>query len=114
LAEAKETLRAIRAGEVDALVVSTGQGERIFTLKGADQTYRVLIEEMNEGAVTLNPEGVVLYCNRFAVVNVWDALRSDRPYRKAWPADKAHAYIREQAGKHFDPQVVEVFLRMRE
>jgi HD-GYP domain-containing protein (c-di-GMP phosphodiesterase class II) len=47
-----------------------------------------------------------------AVADVWDALRSDRPYRKAWPEEKALEYIREQAGQHFDPQVVEVFLRV--
>ena len=67
LAEAEETLRAIRQGEVDALVVSTEQGERVFTREGAEHPYRVLIEQMNEGAVTLSAQGVILYCNhRFA------------------------------------------------
>jgi putative nucleotidyltransferase with HDIG domain len=46
----------------------------------------------------------------FAVVDVWDALRSDRPYRKGWPEDKVRQYIREQAGQHFDPRMSEVFL----
>lgn len=46
----------------------------------------------------------------FAVVDVYDALTSDRPYRKAWTKDTAIAYIKEQSGKHFDPQVVDVFL----
>lgn len=64
LQEAEETLRAIRYGEVDAVVVQGPQGERLFTLKGADEPYRVLVEEMNEGAVTLTIEGVILYCNR--------------------------------------------------
>lgn len=45
----------------------------------------------------------------FAVVDVWDALISDRPYRKAWPKEKATAYILEQSGKQFDPHVVEAF-----
>jgi hypothetical protein len=45
----------------------------------------------------------------FAVIDVWDALSSPRPYREAWPAEKVHAYIREQAGKHFDPQIVAVW-----
>jgi response regulator RpfG family c-di-GMP phosphodiesterase len=45
---------------------------------------------------------------------VWDALCSDRPYREAWPEEKVRAYIHEQAGKHFDPQVVEVFFQMIE
>lgn len=48
----------------------------------------------------------------FAVVDVWDALRSDRPYRKAWSQEQTREYIRAQAGSHFDPQVVEMFLKM--
>ena len=46
----------------------------------------------------------------FAVVDVWDALISDRPFRKAWPDDQASNYMREQAGSRFDPQMVEAFL----
>jgi HD-GYP domain-containing protein (c-di-GMP phosphodiesterase class II) len=46
----------------------------------------------------------------FAVVDVWDALTSDRPYRSAWSHEKALDYILEQSGKHFDPQVVNVFV----
>jgi len=46
----------------------------------------------------------------FAIVDVWDALTSDRPYRKAWSEEKTIAYIKEQAGKHFDPDIVEKFL----
>jgi PAS domain-containing protein len=66
LEEAEETLRAIRSGEVDALVVSGAQGQ-VFTLKDATLPYQILIEEMNEGALTLSPEGVIPYCNaRFA------------------------------------------------
>src|SRR5262245_45988818 len=64
LDEAEETLRALRSGEVDALVVYTPKGEQVFTLKGADQTYRLLVETMSEGAVTLTLEGTVLYSNR--------------------------------------------------
>lgn len=48
----------------------------------------------------------------FAVVDVWDALTSDRPYRKAWTSKKALDYIRDQSGKHFDPKFVEVFLSL--
>jgi PAS domain S-box-containing protein len=48
----------------------------------------------------------------YAVVDVWDALRSDRPYRKAWTDVKASEYIRSQAGKHFDPAVVQAFFRL--
>ncbi|WP_295585826.1 EAL domain-containing protein [uncultured Lamprocystis sp.] len=64
LAEAEETLQAIRAGEVDALVVSGVNGEQVFTLQGADYPYRVLVEEMSEGALTLTVEGVIFYANR--------------------------------------------------
>ena len=46
----------------------------------------------------------------FAVVDVWDALTSDRPYRKAWQEEKTCQYIQEQAGLHFDPEVVKAFL----
>jgi len=67
LEEAEETLRAIRNGEVDGLVVSTPEGEQVFTLTGADYPYRVLIEEMSEGAFTMAFDGTILYCNsRFA------------------------------------------------
>ena len=67
LEEAEETLRAIRSGEVDALVVSGEHGDQVFTLKDLTLPYQVLIEEMNEGALTLSPNGLILYCNaRFA------------------------------------------------
>ena len=61
LDEAEETLRAIRSGEVDALLVAGFGGEHLLTLKGAD-VYRALIEEMSEGALTV-AEGVILYAN---------------------------------------------------
>ena len=64
LGEAEETLRAIRSGEVDALVVSGPEGDRIYTLQGADEPYRIIIEQMQEGAVTVAPDGTILYCNR--------------------------------------------------
>jgi two-component system sensor histidine kinase/response regulator len=64
LDEANETLRAIRTGEVDAVLVQGPQGDQLFTLKGSDEPYRVLIEEMNQGAVTLSADGSILYCNR--------------------------------------------------
>ena len=64
LEEAEETLRAIRRGEVDALVVHEPGGDRVYTFQGADQSYRLLIEQMSECAVTLSPEGRILYGNR--------------------------------------------------
>ena len=63
LEEANDTIEAIRTGQIDALVVQSAKGPQLFTLKTADQTYRVFIEKMTEGAVTLNPSGIILYCN---------------------------------------------------
>jgi PAS domain S-box-containing protein len=63
LTVAEETLRAIRSGEVDALVVSTPQGDQVFTLEGAEQPYRILIEQMGEGAAMLAADDSILYCN---------------------------------------------------
>ena len=60
----------------------------------------------------LKGEQIPLIARIFAVADVWDALRSDRPYRAAWPEDKVRNNIREQAGTHFDPTPVEVFLRL--
>jgi PAS domain S-box-containing protein len=64
LAVAEQTLHAIRHGEVDAVVVAGKQGPQVFTLEGAEHAYRVLIESMNEGALTLTAKGVMLYTNR--------------------------------------------------
>jgi HD-GYP domain-containing protein (c-di-GMP phosphodiesterase class II) len=58
----------------------------------------------------LKGEEIPLAARIFALVDVWDALRSDRPYRPAWSEEEALEYIREQAGKHFDPATVKVFL----
>jgi len=63
LQETEETLDAIRSGEVDALVVAGPEGERIFTLSGAEHPYRVMVESMNEGAISLALDGTILYCN---------------------------------------------------
>ena len=64
LTEAEETLKAILSGEVDAIVVSGKQGESIYSVTSAETPYRTFVETMNEGAVTLSKEGVILYCNR--------------------------------------------------
>jgi PAS domain S-box-containing protein len=66
LDEARETLRAIMSGEADAIMVYRPEGDRVFTLLDAQQPYRVLVEAMNEGAVTLTAEADILYCNRAA------------------------------------------------
>jgi len=64
LAEAEETLEAIRQGGVDAVVISGPAGEQVYALEGPDHPYRVLVEEMHQGTVTLDPDGLILYCNR--------------------------------------------------
>lgn len=60
----------------------------------------------------LSGEQIPLAARIFAVVDVWDALTSDRPYRPAWTKEQALGYIKEQSGKHFDPQVVRTFLTL--
>jgi PAS domain S-box-containing protein len=64
LTEAEEALNAIRNGEVDAIVVSGPEGEKVFTLTSAETPYRIIVEEMNEGSVALSEDGTILYCNR--------------------------------------------------
>lgn len=63
LSEAAETIRAIHFGEVDALVVNSPLGERVYTIEGAEHPYRVLVEQMHEGTVTLGRDGLILYSN---------------------------------------------------
>jgi HD-GYP domain-containing protein (c-di-GMP phosphodiesterase class II) len=62
----------------------------------------------------LRGETIPLAARIFAVADVWDALRSDRPYRRGWEEEKVRAHIREQSGKHFDARVVEAFLDLNE
>jgi signal transduction histidine kinase len=64
LDDAEETIRAFRSGEVDAIVGSGPEGDRVYTLKGADETYRVMVQEMAEGALTLTLDGLVLFANK--------------------------------------------------
>jgi two-component system CheB/CheR fusion protein len=67
LEEAEQALEAIRTGQVESLIVEGPNGPRILSLEGADHSYRVLVEAMNEGAATLSEDGTILYCNaRFA------------------------------------------------
>lgn len=65
LGDAEETLRAITSGEVDAVVVNTAAGERVFTLQGADTVYRVAVDNISEGVITLSLEGTILYANHY-------------------------------------------------
>lgn len=95
LEEATDTINAIRSGQVDALVVKDSDGEhQLYTLKTADQSYRVFIEKMNEGAVTLNQDGIILYCNSmFASMINLPLSRVVGMYFDAFiPADFKEAY----------------------
>ena len=62
--EAKGIIHAIRHGEVDALLISEKKGDQVYILQGADHVYREIIEEMQEGFITLSKEGVILFCNK--------------------------------------------------
>jgi PAS domain S-box-containing protein len=61
----------------------------------------------------LKREEIPLAARIFTVVDVWDALTSDRPYRSHWSTENAHRYLVEQSGKQFDPQVVDAFIRLQ-
>jgi len=74
LAAAEETLRAFTAGEVDSVMIPGRRGPQMFTLAGADDAYRGLIESMNEGALTLTAAGVILYANRRFSAMIGDSL----------------------------------------
>ncbi|QJW93542.1 ATP-binding response regulator [Frigoriglobus tundricola] len=86
LEEAEATLDAIRKGEVDAVVVAGVDGHRVYTLEGADQFYRVLIEAMQpgQGAASLSADGTVLYCNRSfaALLKVSQERAGGRPFEE--------------------------------
>src|SRR5581483_3674481 len=76
LQEAEDTINAIREGHVEALVVSAPEGEQVYTLRTADQPYRLMVEQMREGALTLGADGTILYCNeRFAELMALPAER---------------------------------------
>jgi PAS domain S-box-containing protein len=69
LTEAEDVLTAIRRNEVDAVVVEDESGSQIYTLHSAEEPYRLLVEQMREGAIVLTPEGMILYANsRFAAL----------------------------------------------
>ena len=69
LEESQEVVLAIRRGKIDALVIEGAQGDQVLTLEGADHPYRVLVETINDGVATLDPEGTILYANnRFAAI----------------------------------------------
>ena len=60
----------------------------------------------------LKGEAIPIAARIFAIIDVWDALRSDRPYRKAWPKEKVTSHIISLSGTHFEPKIVELFLKL--
>jgi len=60
----------------------------------------------------LRGEEIPLAARLFAVIDIWDALRSDRPYRQAWSEENVRAHVKSLAGSHLDPAAVELFLRV--
>jgi len=104
VSEAEETLRAIRSGEVDAIVVNGQGGKKVFTLQGADHTYRVFVERMNEGAAVLSLDHTVLHCNgrfaRFLGAGLQRVIGSSM-LDLVWPDDhsKLDALLRRAAQK---------------
>ncbi len=103
LAEAEETIRAIRSGEVDTVLVAGKEGPQVFTLEGVEHAYRMLIECMNEGALTLTAKGVILYANQcFArmVASPLEQVIGSSVHRFLSEADQAALRpLLEQAGK---------------
>jgi len=92
LREAEETIQAIRSGEVDAIVVNGPGGEKVFTLQGADHTYRIFVERMNEGAAVLGADHTVLHCNRRFARLLGAGLQSvigSAMHGLVWPDDRA-------------------------
>src|SRR5687767_7343879 len=63
LAEAEEILQAIAQHKVDAFVISGPEDDQVYTLKGADHAYRVILESINEGAATVGADSTIYYCN---------------------------------------------------
>ena len=121
LEEAEETLRAVRSGEIDALIVQGPRGEQVYALRNGEQPYRNLIEDMLEGAAILTTDGDIAYCNkRFAelVAVPLEAVAGSAMEcfitKAARPAFRA--LLRTGSGKHrsqlttADGQVVDVLL----
>jgi PAS domain S-box-containing protein len=96
LKEPEEIIRAIRHGEVDAFVVTEPPGERVYTLRTADMLYRVLVEDMQEGAVALDSEGLVIYCN-------WHFASMMKTKREALLGRSIFPFVPQENCAFFDP-----------
>ncbi len=107
LQEAEDTIAAIRDGHVEALVVRAPEGEQIYTLRTADQPYRLMVEQMREGALTLAADGMILYCNqRFAELMARPAERiAGQPLREFLHPDDAATLQRLLKSESFRAEV---------
>jgi PAS domain S-box-containing protein len=123
LEEAEETLRAVRAGEIDAFIVQGPRGEQVYSLRSVEQPYRNLVEEMQEGAAILTVAGDILYCNRQFSTLVGIALENviGRPLdRFLNAADRAVFALLRKAGcgkcrarlKNTDGRAIDVYLSL--
>ena len=93
LQQAEETIRAIHFGEVDAVVVNGPNGPQVYTLEGADHPYRVLVEQMHEGTVTLDRAGLILYSNpQFAAIVGASYAATGLPFAQFLPAMDANIF----------------------
>ncbi|MEP6894622.1 MAG: PAS domain S-box protein [Chloroflexota bacterium] len=95
LEEAEETLRAIRSGQVDAFVIIKAENIQTVPLEGADYPYRAMVESMNEGAVTLIPDGTIFFCNpRFAeMVQTPPEKLIGSPFQNLIAPDEQDAFV---------------------
>jgi two-component system, NtrC family, sensor kinase len=95
LERSEESVREILSGESDALLVPGANGTQLFTLEGADQSYRTLIENMSEGALTLTPSGLILYANRcFALMLATPLERVIGSEIHSWVAPESRQVLR--------------------
>jgi PAS domain S-box-containing protein len=112
LAEAEETLRAIRAGEVDGILVDDGVQPAMYTLRSASDPYRALVETMSEGALTVSPTGIIVYSNEvFARMvglprgRVTGARLSD--FVPALPEAQSNLWLEGMSGREFKLQATD-------
>jgi len=81
----------------------------VFLRQALDIPIAIMRSGTAQATARLEGLHIPLAARIFAVVDVWDALTSDRPYRQAWSKEKAREHIQTEAGTHFDPQVVKTF-----
>ena len=120
-------MSAIRTGGVDALVVSDGEGPQIYTLRGAEEPYRLFVEAMSEGAVTVSPDGTIMYANKAFAELIREPLErvignSIQRFISAYDKDTFNAlFFRAQQGaakaelllRRSDEELISVYISLR-